>query len=76
MSLGPGKFDHLLTEARQKSGGVGGILILFDTPAGPSFCCQLTSAQLLNVPFLLRHIADQIEKDIPEDLRGMVKKNS
>lgn len=60
--LGPGKYDDVLTTARERTGG-SCILIVIDGKQGSGFACQTDLMALQRLPQMLRHIADQIEKD-------------
>jgi hypothetical protein len=41
----------------------GGVLIIFGAPGSSAFCCQCTPMLLARLPELLRHMADDIERD-------------
>jgi hypothetical protein len=60
----PGKFAHLLTDAREKAGAEDGILILFSTKQGDRFCAQLSPERTGKLPSLLREMADHIEQSM------------
>lgn len=64
MSIGPGKYDHLLTRAIAEAKATSGILIIFDGVLGPSWCTQATLPTLVGVPTVLREMADAIERDL------------
>lgn len=63
MVLGPGKYDDLCTEAREKSGGLGAILIILEGEKGFGFSVQIPIHLMSLLPELLRDMADTIEKD-------------
>ncbi len=62
--IGPGKYDGLCTEARQKAQARGAMLIIADGEVGWGFSCQLPLDLLLKMPGMLRGVADQIEADL------------
>lgn len=64
MTLGPGKYDKQLENALKECGALEGILIICDSPRGPSFCCQLSRYNGERLPNTLRQMADQIEADM------------
>jgi hypothetical protein len=64
MALGPGKYDDLCTEAREKSKGRGAILIILEGGKGMGFSVQAQIEDLLKLPNILRFIADGIEEDL------------
>lgn len=64
MALGAGKYDDLLTEARQVAEADGGVLLIIDGNKGSGFSAQLSFNQTVAIPKMLRAMADQIEKDI------------
>lgn len=64
MSIGPGKYDSMLTEALEKCDARQGILIVIDGNDGPSFCSQMDRKFMKFTPALLRDVADLIESDI------------
>jgi hypothetical protein len=61
--LGPGKYDDLCTEVREKTGAESVILLVFDDNNGSGFSCQMTLPILLRLPEMLRSMADQIEAE-------------
>lgn len=62
--IGPGKYDALLTQARELASAHNAILIILDGDKGPGFSCQTTVPVLtLQLPDILRAVADQIEAD-------------
>jgi hypothetical protein len=64
MALGPGKYDALCTEARERSKGRGAILIILESGKGMGFSVQAGIEDLLKLPNILRFIADGIEEDL------------
>lgn len=61
--IGPGKYDKQLSAALIACGANQGLLIAYDGKEGPGFSAQLTMELMINVPKILRSIADEIEKD-------------
>ena len=65
MPLGPGKYDHLATAARQVAQARGVIVIVFEGKDGSGFSIQTRDPQLIvRVPAILRDVADGIEADL------------
>lgn len=62
--IGPGKYDELCTEAREKAKARGAILIILGGDKGEGFSCQIPPLNVLNVPGMLRDMADEIEGDL------------
>jgi hypothetical protein len=64
MALGPGKFDDLRTLVRERAGADGAIVICFGKEsAQQSFSCQADPWTTLQIPKILRSLADAIELD-------------
>lgn len=63
MSAGPGRYDPLLTEAREKAKATGALLLIFDGEHGNGFSVQGSASMLLDLPYVLRTLAAQIEAD-------------
>lgn len=63
MPIGPGKYDDILTEARNKTGG-SAILIVIGGIHGAGFAVQATIDVTLGIPRLLRDTANKIEQDL------------
>jgi hypothetical protein len=68
MATGPGKYDQILTTARETAGAHSGILIIFGGTMGDGFSCQATAETTASLPAILRFLADDIEKSIPADI--------
>jgi hypothetical protein len=71
MALGPGKYDDELTRAlascRRKDPRLfGGLLIVIGPPGSNGFSGQLPLREIMDVPRLLRHVADSLEADLKE----------
>jgi hypothetical protein len=64
MSLGPGKYDLETTMVQKKTNAQGVILIIIDGKRGSGFSVQATLEVTLDIPGMLRTIADEMEADI------------
>jgi hypothetical protein len=64
MAIGKGKYDDLTTIVRERSGARGAIVIVIGGAHGNGFSMQAPPALTLQLPAILRTIADQIERDI------------
>lgn len=64
MTWGPGKYDDVLTVARDSCEATGAVLIVFDGKHGNGFAVHATSPQLSALPDVLRHMANGIEADL------------
>jgi hypothetical protein len=62
MAFGPGKYDDLATEARTKAQAEGVIVLVFNGRLGGGFSAQLTPELTLQIPRILRQMADEIEE--------------
>jgi hypothetical protein len=65
MTIGPGRYDDQATMVQKATNASGVIVIVIGGDKGEGFACQTTLPVLLNLPAMLRSIADQIEADIP-----------
>jgi len=65
MALGPGRYDDLCTEVREKAKAAGAILIILEGDRGMGFSVQAKPADLVKLPGVLRHMARAIELDLP-----------
>ena len=63
MSDGPGKYDTWCTLTRSGVHAEGVIMMVINGVYGSGFSCQATRRSLLQLPIILRDMADQIEKD-------------
>lgn len=63
MTHGPGKYDDATTAARLSTDALGVALIVIGGRAGSGFSVQGPPELLLDLPTLLRDLADQIESD-------------
>ena len=73
--LGPGKYDELCTEAREKANSLGAVLLIFDGEKGWGFSVQMPPSLMADLPKLLREMADIVERDLPRDFRRYVQRN-
>jgi hypothetical protein len=64
MALGPGKYDHLATHVREQAKARGVILLVVDGEHGMGFSVQTDLEVLVELPGILRRLADKIESDI------------
>jgi hypothetical protein len=64
--IGPGKYDDLATEARERAKATGVILIVIQGEHGSGFSCQANLQVTLELPKMLREMADEIEKDLSQ----------
>lgn len=62
MPLGHGKYDDLCTYVREQAEAEGAIVIVFGGNKGPGFAVQSSLGVLLQMPALLRFVADEIER--------------
>lgn len=62
MALGPGKYDSICTEAREKTKAEGVVLIVVNGSFGHGFSCQATLEVIAGLPQLLRTVADDMER--------------
>jgi hypothetical protein len=60
MALGPGKYDDLCTEVREKAQARGVIVIVFDGNKGSGFSCQTDLLVMKQLPDILEDMARQI----------------
>ncbi len=63
--IGAGKYDKLCSLVRTKAQAQGAVIIVLGGNRGSGFSCQLPGFAHLELPKMLRHMADEIEKDIP-----------
>lgn len=65
MAAGPGKYDPEATAARESAMAGAVVLIVLDGDRGSGFSVQVISPGVLErLPGLLRHMADDIERDV------------
>jgi hypothetical protein len=61
--LGPGKYDDLCTEVRDRTEAEGAIVLVFGGKNGSGFSCQAPLHLTADLPQMLRQMATQIEND-------------
>lgn len=61
---GPGKYDGLLTEAREKAGATSAVLIIMDGDKGGGFAVQVAPERLFGLPEVLEEMAKQVRADL------------
>ena len=64
MAIGPGKFDWLCTEVREKTKARGAIVVVMEGEGGSGFSVQAPIEVQLKLPELLRTLAAHIESDL------------
>jgi hypothetical protein len=62
MPLGPGKYDDLCTEVREKSQAEGALVIIVGGNRGSGFSCQGSPAVIAATAQLLEMVASQIRQ--------------
>lgn len=65
MPAGKGKYDDLTTYVREQSEARAVIVMVIDGIHGSGFSIQTEVGGILNLPHLLRHMADEIEVATP-----------
>lgn len=75
MPEGPGKYDELCTEAREKAKSIGAVLMIFDGEKGWGFSVQMPPRFMAQLPALLRDMANKVEHDLPRDLKNYIESN-
>lgn len=65
MAFGPGKYDDLCTEVREKAQAKGTLVIILNGNKGSGFSCQAELDVTLRLPAMLEHIAKQIRESGP-----------
>jgi hypothetical protein len=60
MPLGPGTYDDITTDVRERVGGEVALLVI-NGAKGSGFSVQATLATTVALPAMLRSMADQIE---------------
>jgi hypothetical protein len=64
MALGPGKYDHIATQARNAARARGVVVIVFDGSEGSGFSVQADQPMTRALPFILRDLAARIDADL------------
>lgn len=62
--IGPGKYDDLCTEVRERTKATGVILLVMGGEHGGGFSCQTDLATTLLLPDILEDIARTIRADM------------
>ena len=62
MPLGPGKYDQICTEIREKTSASGAIVIIFGGNLGNGFSCQVEPELILKLPDILEFMAKEIRE--------------
>ena len=63
MTIGPGVYDDDCTLVRERTHAKGVVLIVVGGDKGAGFACQVTEDVVLDLPAVLRSIADQMDAD-------------
>jgi len=63
---GPGKYDDICSEVRQRTKARGVILIVIEGTYGAGFSAQLPTDQIQEIPSVLIGLAQQIARDAAE----------
>jgi hypothetical protein len=63
MTIGPGHYDDLCTEVREKSHAAGAVVIIFGGTKGHGFSCQVDFETMIQLPDTLETMARQIRED-------------
>jgi len=65
MPKGPGRYDPECTATLMATGAAAAVLIVFNGKHGSGFSATAVSEEIiLDIPRLLRTVADQIEEDL------------
>jgi hypothetical protein len=67
MTIGPGKYDDLATQAREAAKARGVILIIIDGNKGSGFSVQADLITTARLPALLERLAADIRRDLESD---------
>jgi hypothetical protein len=62
--IGPGKYDDICTEIREKTAAEGAIVIVLGGSKGSGFSVQVDGHMLAFLPDLLEDLAKQIRADM------------
>lgn len=63
MAEGAGRYDHILTEAREAAKATGAILMIYGGEFGDGFEAQMPRELRDRIPSVLRQLADHIEQE-------------
>jgi hypothetical protein len=65
MTLGPGKYDDLCTDVRERAGAAdGAIVIIIAGSRGSGFSVQADLDTTMRIPAILENLAAQIRRDL------------
>ena len=67
MPAGPGKYDDLATLVRKRTGAAGVVLLVINGSKGSGFSVQATPVLTVELPRLMRAMANEIELSAPVD---------
>ena len=77
MTIGPGVYDAEATAARESTNAQAVVLIVVRGDKGSGFSCQALEDVILDLPAVLRSLADQIEadafKEVVTDFKGWLQ---
>lgn len=76
MELGPGKYDEVCTEIRERLNANGIILIVIEGDKGNGFSCQGNAQTILRLPGTLEQVAKQMREDQMKLVREMMDKTN
>ena len=65
MAFGPGKYDDVATDVREKTHAEGVLVLIINGTRGSGFSAQLPLDLTLRLPSVLRDMANQIEERGP-----------
>jgi len=66
MPIGRARYDEACGEARMTTEAEGVLLIVFGGNKGNGFSAQIPQHLLMQVPEILRYVAEQIQKDLSQ----------
>jgi len=66
LTLGAGKYDAITTKVREQTGAFGCILLVVEGDQGSGFSVQAPLSIQMQLPEVLRAMADSIEKDLKD----------
>ena len=77
MTIGPGVYDDEATQVRESTSAKGVVLIVVGGDRGSGFSCQAQEDVILDLPAVLRSLADQVEadafKEVVTDFKGWLQ---
>jgi hypothetical protein len=68
---GPGKYDAVTTLVREMTGAKSALVIITGGEHGNGFSVQGTGAFIVNLPTILRGVADQVEAEMQRAASGL-----